>query len=239
MITLTIKKDDCLQSSVFESIEDLKNKYYSNDLQNELPAENDEVISVASYGEPIGNFNFSGLNTGLKFLDLIYLFNIKPAEFIPVEKISELVDLYYSNHEDLVDLEARYNNYELDENVSPNESFEQGYENALLQVFGRLGITLEKPISSKQTVYDVRVDVWVSDSESLSTVKTGCLKVEDAKENGISLLKNICKKNRLSDGFYPVEIEISSRISGSAASHYVDSDEFEICLTNGEIKIEY
>lgn len=73
---------------------------------------------------------------------MIYLFNIKPAEFISVEKLSELVDLYYSNHEDLVDLEARYNNYELEENISPSESFEQGYENALLQVFKSIGIQL-------------------------------------------------------------------------------------------------
>lgn len=142
MISLTTKKGDCLANSIFKSIEDLKSKYYSKDTQIELPPDDAQVLSIVSYGEPIGNFNFFGEDTELKFLDLMYLFKIIPAEFIPVNKISELVDLYRSNHEDLVDLEARYNNYELEENISPDESFEQGYENALLQTFQRLGVTL-------------------------------------------------------------------------------------------------
>lgn len=142
MIYLITKKGDYFQNSTFKSVEDLKSKYYSKNVQLELPSEDAQVLSVVSCEEPIGNFSFSGENTGLTFLDLIYLFNIKPAEFISVEKLSELVDLYYSNHEDLVDLEARYNNYELEENISPSESFEQGYENALLQVFKSIGIQL-------------------------------------------------------------------------------------------------
>lgn len=133
MITLITKnQNERLQCSSYESIEKLKERYYSMNSNKKLPNDNDEVVSLILRGE----------NTGMKFLDLMYLLNIKHAEFIPVEKISELVDLYYSNHKDLVDLEARYNNNELEENISPSESFEQGYENALLQVFKSIGIQL-------------------------------------------------------------------------------------------------
>jgi hypothetical protein len=59
---------------------------------------------------------------------------------VPKATVSELVKAYWSNHETLTNLEAMYENGMTDD--KPDESFEQGYNNALDFVFKKLSINL-------------------------------------------------------------------------------------------------
>ena len=63
---------------------------------------------------------------------------------ITEEMIRKIKATYEANHEDLVDLEARYENGEpIDEyDITPSNTFEQGYENGIERVCAILGISL-------------------------------------------------------------------------------------------------
>ena len=57
------------------------------------------------------------------------------------EQIKKIKDTYQSNHETIVDMTALYENGDI--NASPEESFEQGYENAIEFVCETLNIPLD------------------------------------------------------------------------------------------------
>lgn len=64
---------------------------------------------------------------------------------ISEETIKKMRDTYWSNKEELTDIEARHENNMLEPDISPDETFEQGYNNAIEYMFKLMNISLDYP----------------------------------------------------------------------------------------------